>query len=159
MTEDKKISLFREWIDDRKRIYAISQCHDAVIVLNSVISMYDAIFDCNKTCLEVEEPKSEKIRKGLIALVNFALRDGSAIAPGHNETKEEALAWLKEQNEQQWSKDDKEMVDYLIRCCEKEHKELCNDRYGHQDIVSDLKKDCRKKWDWLKTLKQRMEEQ
>lgn len=48
------------------------------------------------------------------------------------------------------------MIDWLIRCCEKEHEELCNDKYGHQDIVSDLKRDCRKKWDWLESLKNRV---
>ena len=48
------------------------------------------------------------------------------------------------------------MIDWLIRCCEKEYEELCNDKYGHQDIVSDLKRDCRKKWDWLESLKERI---
>lgn len=57
-----------------------------------------------------------------------------------------------------WSEEDKEMVAWLIRCCEKEHKELCNDRYGHQEIVSDLKRDCRKKWDWLEKLQKIMED-
>ena len=55
-----------------------------------------------------------------------------------------------------WSEEDIEMIGWLIRCCEKEHKELCNDKYGHQDIVSDLKRDCRKKWDWLESLKERI---
>jgi N-acetyl-anhydromuramyl-L-alanine amidase AmpD len=55
-----------------------------------------------------------------------------------------------------WSKEDINMIDWLIRCCEEEHKELCNDKYGHQDIVSDLKRDCRKKWDWLESLKNKV---
>lgn len=55
-----------------------------------------------------------------------------------------------------WSEEDINMIDWLIRCCEEEHKELCNDKYGHQDIVSDLKRDCRKKWDWLESLKNRV---
>ena len=57
------------------------------------------------------------------------------------------------QKQQEWTQEDIDMIDWLIRCCEKEHEELCNDRYGHQDIVSDLKRDCRKKWDWLESLK------
>lgn len=71
--------------------------------------------------------------------------------------------WLKSlkdrvqpQPKQEWSQNDIDMLDWLIRCCEKEHEELCNDKYGHQDIVSDLKRDCRKKWDWLESLKNRV---
>ena len=73
----------------------------------------------------------------------------------NNDTKE-VENWLKSicpQNKQEWSKEDVEMIEWLIRCCEKEHEELCNDRYGHQEIVSDLKRDCRKKRDWLESLK------
>lgn len=57
------------------------------------------------------------------------------------------------QKHQEWTDDDINMIDWLIRCCEKEHEELCNDKYGHQDIVSELKRDCRKKWDWFESLK------
>lgn len=56
----------------------------------------------------------------------------------------------------EWSEEDINMIDWLIRCCEKEHEELCNDRYGHQDIVSDLKRNCRKKWYWLESLKEKV---
>lgn len=69
------------------------------------------------------------------------------------------IDWLKSlrpQKQQEWNKHDIDMIDWLIRCCEKEHKELCNDKYGHQDIVSDLKRDCRKKWDWLESLKEKV---
>lgn len=74
--------------------------------------------------------------------------------------------WLKSlkervqpQPKQDWSQNDIDMIDWLIRCCEKEHEELCNEKYGHQDIVSDLKRDCRKKWDWLESLKNRVAHQ
>lgn len=60
------------------------------------------------------------------------------------------------ENKVEWTDEDINMIDWLIRCCEKEHEELCNDRYGHQDIVSDLKRDCRKKWNWLESLKSRL---
>lgn len=60
------------------------------------------------------------------------------------------------QKQQVWTEEDIDMINWLIRCCEKEHEELCNDRYGHQDIVSDLKRDCRKKWDWLESLKNKL---
>ena len=67
--------------------------------------------------------------------------------------------WLKSlrpQPKQEWNQNDIDMIEWLIRCCEKEHEELCNDKYGHQDIVSDLKRDCRKKWDWLEALKNKV---
>ena len=66
------------------------------------------------------------------------------------------LKSLHPQNKQEWTQDDIDMIDWLIRCCEKEYEGLCNDRYGHQDIVSDLKRDCRKKWDWLESLKEKV---
>lgn len=77
----------------------------------------------------------------------------------HCQLNIEETNWLKSlrpQKQQEWNKQDIEMIDWLIRCCEKEHKDLCNDRYGHQEIVSDLKRDCRKKWDWLESLKNKV---
>ena len=49
---------------------------------------------------ELKESEDERIRVGIIALLKFGLEDGSAIAPGFNETKEQALAWLEKQGEQ-----------------------------------------------------------
>ncbi len=43
------------------------------------------------------ESKDEKIRKDIIDLIKFALKDGSAVSPGSRTTKEEALAYLKKQ--------------------------------------------------------------
>ena len=47
---------------------------------------------------ELKESEDESIRNGLIALLKFGLEDGSAIAPGFNVTKEQALAWLEKQD-------------------------------------------------------------
>lgn len=47
---------------------------------------------------ELKESEDERIREALIALLKFGLKDGSAIAPGFNETKEQALAWLEKQS-------------------------------------------------------------
>lgn len=46
---------------------------------------------------EVLERENERIRYGLIGLLKFALKDGSAIAPGCDVTKEQALVWLEKQ--------------------------------------------------------------
>ena len=61
-----------------------------------------------------------------------------------------------EQPKQEWSEEDTEMIDCLIRHCKKEYEELCNDKYGHQEIVSDLKRSCRERWDWLESLKNKI---
>lgn len=82
-------------------------------------------------------------------------------------TKYKLISWLKSLQDRvgceanctttkEWSEEDINMIDWLIRCCEEEHKELCNDKYGHQDMVSYLKMDCRKKWDWLESLKNKV---
>lgn len=85
------------------------------------------------------------------------------VVGSESERCNEIIDWLKSlkdkaipQSKQEWSKEDIDMIDWLTRCCEKEYSDLCNDRYGHQDIVSDLKRDCRKKWDWLDFLKNRV---
>jgi len=49
---------------------------------------------------ELRESEDERIRKDIIALVKFALEDGSAVSPGSNTTKEEAIAYLEKQKEQ-----------------------------------------------------------
>ena len=46
---------------------------------------------------ELKESEDEKIRRALTGLLKFGFNDGSAIAPGSNITKEDALAWLEKQ--------------------------------------------------------------
>lgn len=101
------------------------------------------------------EWSEEDVRKLNIAIYSL-LRPSEAYTKSE---REQVVCWLKSffpQPKQEWSKEDIEMIDYLIRCCETEHEELCNDKYGHQDIVSDLKRNCRKKWDWLESLKNKV---
>ena len=54
-----------------------------------------------------------------------------------------------DQKPTEWSEEDKEMIERLIRHTQKEFDELCNDRYGHQEIISDLKESCRERMNWL----------
>ena len=101
--------------------------------------------------LEWSEEDEVKINRIVACLENLNVADNDILLKD--------VDWLKSlrpQPKQEWSQNDIEMVDWLIRSCEKEHEELCNDKYGHQDIVSDLKRDCRKKWDWLESLKNRV---
>ena len=103
---------------------------------------------------ETEESKDKRIRKAIIKHITLSTISTEGIVCDGVRTKD-MLAWL-ERQKPTWSEEDINMIDWLIRCCEEEHKELCNDKYGHQDIVSDLKRDCRKKWDWLESLKNKV---
>lgn len=58
-----------------------------------------------------------------------------------------------------FTEEDKEMVARLIKGFEKDLDELRNDKYGHAEIVSDLKESCREKIDWLETFQARMAEE
>lgn len=55
----------------------------------------------------------------------------------------------KEQKPAEWSEEDKKMIERLIRHEKEVFNELCNDRYGHQEIFSDLKESCRERMNWL----------
>ena len=55
--------------------------------------------------------------------------------------------------------EDKEMVARLIRGFEHDLDELRNDKYGHSEIVSDLKESCREKIGWLETFQKRMDQE
>ena len=70
--------------------------------------------------------------------------------------KDVEMNWLKAlperfniQPKQEWSEEDEKMIEHLIRHTQKEFDELCNDRYGHQEIISDLKESCRERMNWL----------
>ena len=58
-----------------------------------------------------------------------------------------------------FTEEDKEMVARLIRGFEHALEELRNDKYGHDEIVSDLKESCREKIDWLEAFQKRMEQE
>ena len=89
MTQEEKARAYDEAI--RKAKITLGCCGSADIITEHTI--YD-IFP------ELAESEDDRIRNGLIALLKFGLEDGSAIAPGFNETKEEALAWLEKQDKQ-----------------------------------------------------------
>lgn len=46
---------------------------------------------------ELKESCNERIKEDIVALIKFALEDGSAVSPGSHTTKEEALDWLERQ--------------------------------------------------------------
>ena len=68
---------------------------------------------------ELVESEDERIRKDIIALIEL-FTDGSAVSPGSRTTKEEALAWLEKQKEEnhdgkKWLTPE-ELHDVMIQC-------------------------------------------
>ena len=84
-------------------------------------------------CPELKESEDERIRKGIIALIEFGLDDKSAIAPGYNITKEEAIAWLEKQGK-------KLDADKVIECLDEHVPTKFEDM---QNYVNQFKKDFR----------------
>ena len=70
----------------------------------------------NMVIIEKKESEDERIRKDIVALIKFALKDGSAVSPGSYTTKEEALAYLerlKDQQPAEWSKEDEDIINEI----------------------------------------------
>lgn len=89
MTQEEKAKRYDEALEKTR---AFNNGEDFNIEVGTTLCKY--IFP------ELKESKEERIREALIALLKFGLEDGSAIAPGFNETKEQALAWLEKQGKQ-----------------------------------------------------------
>ena len=85
---------------------------------------------------------------------------------GHGKTmvdRDKELAdWLKSlkdrvQPKQEWSEEDETMRNICIRHIEDELERVRNDKYGHSEIISDLKESCRERIKWLKSLRPRIQ--
>lgn len=76
---------------------------------------------------------------------------------GDNQIPERFGALIKdgEKCEQEWSEEDERLRDSCIRHIEDELESINNDKYGHSEIISDLKESCRERIDWLEKLKDR----
>ena len=55
----------------------------------------------------------------------------------------------------EWSEEDERIRSCLIKDCEETLEKLRNDKYGHQEIVSDLKEGQRERIEWLENLNSR----
>lgn len=55
----------------------------------------------------------------------------------------------KEQKPAEWSEEDEKMLQRIIRHTESEYQDWCNDKYGNSEIVSDGKRSCLERLDWL----------
>ena len=80
---------------------------------------------------ELKKSEDERIREALIALLKFGLEDDSAIAPGFNETKEQALAWLEKQKDK--DKLIQELSEYKVKYTQEVLKKYINNMTNKDD--------------------------
>lgn len=62
---------------------------------------------------------------------------------------------MKEQKPAEWSEEDERLRNSCISHIEEELERIRNDKYGHSEIISDLKESCRERINWLISLRPR----
>ena len=105
-----------------------------------------------------EESENDRIRKELISF--FTKRDEfTKSEPFDGLSNKQIIAWLEKQGEQKpdWSDEDERIRKCLIRDQEKALDDVRKDKYGHSEIISDLKEMYRERIDWLESLKDRVQ--
>lgn len=70
--------------------------------------------------------------------------------------KVDEWAVLCEEKKPAWSEEDERLRYSCIKHIEEELEEIRKDRFGHSEIISELKEDCRERINWLKSLKERL---
>ena len=112
---------------------------------------------------ELMESEYERIRRRIYNYINVTLDDNESAE------KERWLAWLEKMSEQNlanpaktckeeedWSEEDERLCKCLINDQEKALDDVRNDKYGHSEIISDLKEMYRERIAWLESLKERL---
>ena len=61
----------------------------------------------------------------------------------------DALPLVAPSKSAEWSEEDEKMLQRIIRHTESEYQDWCNDKYGNSEIVSDGKRSCLERLDWL----------
>lgn len=98
---------------------------------------------------ELVESNDEKIKKELINF--FSDLPDSDTFRGIPPSK--VITWLEKQDKQEWSEEDERLRNSCIAHIEDELERVRNDKYGHSEIISDLKESCRERINWLKSLR------
>ena len=103
---------------------------------------------------ELAESEDERIRKAIHIYLDW-LDGRKDYQPKGDYTIKDMIAWLEKQGEQKpaWSEEDERICQCLIEDQENALDEVRNDKYGHSEIISDLKEMYRERIDWLKSLK------
>ena len=69
-----------------------------------------------------------------------------------NKRLKECGWYVTDEKPAEWSDEDERMLNSILKTLQDEYHDLCNDKYGHEEIISDLKSSCRKKMSWLEAL-------
>lgn len=110
MTDKEKAEAYDKLLVKAKQIY---NKENDVLIMHTIEDLFP----------EFKESEDEKVRKAIIALIEFGLEDKSAIAPGSNITKEEAIAWLEKQSNHSEPKSPEEKPEVSPE----EHNDTTND--------------------------------
>ena len=95
------------------------------------------------------------------------MRDIEQVSFISQEGKDERIVWLNSLDERfvpkgekhtEWNAEDERLCSSCINHIEEELERIRNDKYGHSEIISDLKESCRERICWLESLKRRMGE-
>lgn len=113
MTQEEKAKRYDEALEIAKKNYVTAQdlCEGSKIGVECFKNTLENIFP------ELKGKGDERIKEALIALLKFGLEDGSAIAPGFNETKEQALAWLEKQSKHKLKTNPCEKCNHVMLNC------------------------------------------
>ena len=139
-------------------------------------SLYDGLHGATKEDAEHYFPelsnlRDERIRRNIIAALK---------GEGYYDCDltNECIAWVEKQGEKKpadmvepkdyssidqhffktdWSEGDEMLCQCLIEDQKEALDDVCNDKCGHSEIISDLKEMYRERIDWLESLKQRFE--
>lgn len=157
MTDKEKALAYDKLLVKAKQIY---NKENDVLIMHTIEDLFP----------EFKESEDERTRKAIIALIEFGLEDKSAIAPGSNITKEEAIAWLEKQGtpaklseeglddklgslrsqpKQGWSEEDEKRLRDTINTIVV-YKEDTNVRCCQSEL-----NDCIANINWLKSLRER----
>lgn len=80
-------------------------------------------------------------------------------AKRYEKALERMKSWVRGEHKSAWSEEDERICQCLIRDQEKALDDVRNDKYGHSEIVSDLKEMYRERIVWLKSLKDQVQPQ
>lgn len=105
---------------------------------------------------EDDEYQINTILHGLDLKRELYKKEGNKVEEERYKTQYDWLKSIKDrvqpQPKQEWSEDDERIRQCLIRDQEKALDEVHNDKYGHSEIISDLKEMYRERIDWLESL-------
>lgn len=118
---------------------------------------------------DLAESEDEKIREWCISHFKAAFRVSKDNAEYQEYLNSKVIPWLEKQGEKNlansakickenkeiWSEEDERLCRCLIKDQKKALDDVRNDKYGHSEIVSDLKEMYNERITWLKSLKER----